>query len=478
MPGWKKLLLFLLSLLPLVCAGGIAIKTKLDNVYVVKVDLLGEQELVIEYGVRYIEPGATAESWGTHLDKTPIPVKVTITGDVDENAVGTYKITYTAVSRGSQNTAVRTVRVVDTVAPTITLTENPESYTFPGQPYTEEGFQASDNCDGDLTSKVESKEENGKVIYTVSDHAGNTVTVERTIRYHDPIPPVLTLKGDKKLIMTAGKAYAEPGFSASDNCDGDLAGTVKVTGSVDGFVPGTYTLQYSVTDSYGNTVEDWRTVEVVQHPVQEYVENPEKVIYLTFDDGPGPETERLLDILKMYNVKATFFVVNTRWIDTIARAAGEGHTVAIHTASHAFKNIYASEEAYFNDLYKMQGIIKEHTGKETMIVRFPGGSSNTISKFNKGIMSRLVPMVKEKGFRFFDWNVDSKDAGGAKTADRVFQNVIAGIGNKKTAVVLQHDIKGYSVDAVERIINWGLENGYTFLPLTMDSPACEHNIYN
>jgi len=478
MPGWKKLLLFLLSLLPLYCAGGLAIKTQLDNEYTLEISLRGEEEIVLEYGEIYEDPGATALCWGSHLDTTPVPVAVRVTSNVNEKCVGTYQVVYTASVRDCRESLTRTVRIVDTVAPVITLTEDPEAYTLPGHPYQEEGFLATDNCDGDITSRVETKEENGKVIYTVSDHSGNTTSVERTIRYNDPVPPALALRGSPKLAMTAGKPYVEPGYYAEDNCDGDLTGSVVVSGSVDGFAPGTYTLWYTVKDSTGNETALQRIVEVVPHPVQEYVENPEKVIYLTFDDGPGPETERLLDILKKYNVKATFFVVNTAWINTITRAANEGHTIAIHTATHVFQDIYASEEAYFNDLYKMQGIIQEKTGLEATIIRFPGGSSNSISSFNEGIMTRLVKMVKEKGFRYFDWNVDSKDAGGAKTAERVFENVIAGIAEKKYAVVLQHDIKGYSIDAVERIINWGLENGYTFLPLTMGSPVCEHNVYN
>jgi hypothetical protein len=86
--------------------------------------------------------------------------------------------------------------------------------------------------------------------------------------------------------------------------------------------------------------------------------------------------------------------------------------------------------------------------------------------------------VEERGFTYFDWNVDSKDAGGAKTADEVYQNVINGCRNKKASVVLQHDIHGYSVDAVERIIQWGLANGYTFAALTPDSPTAHHPINN
>ena len=206
--------------------------------------------------------------------------------------------------------------------------------------------------------------------------------------------------------------------------------------------------------------------------------NAEKIIYLTFDDGPGPETERLLDILKKYNVQATFFVVNTAYISTIQRAAQEGHTIAMHTMTHRFKEIYASEEAFFADLYGMQAVIQSYTGTAPMLMRFPGGSSNTISSFNEGIMTRLTQQVTEKGFVYFDWNVDSKDAGGASSPLEVFNNVTYSVSNKTESVVLMHDIKSYTVDAIEPIIVWALENGYTFLPLTETCPTCHHPVHN
>ena len=83
-----------------------------------------------------------------------------------------------------------------------------------------------------------------------------------------------------------------------------------------------------------------------------------------------------------------------------------------------------------------------------------------------------------RGFRYFDWNVDSNDAGGAKSAAEVYENVISGVQRQRVSVVLQHDIKGFSVNAVEQIIQWGLENGYTFLPLGSDSPTAAHDVRN
>ena len=364
-------------------------------------------------------------------------------------------------------------------APVITLTGETDVTILPTEAYQEAGFTAADNYDGDLTSQVKREEIDGKIVYTVTDSSGNTVSAERTITVNDPVPPVLELKGDDYITIGIGGSFEEPGFTAADNCDGDLTAAVQVTGGVDYYQAGSYTLTYTVTDSFQNTASVTRTIRVLPLSAADVGEKNGKVIYLTFDDGPGLYTEKLLDILAKYDVKVSFFVVNTGRISVITRAAQEGHTVAMHTATHSFSQVYANEDAYFADLYKMQSIIEQYTGQKSMLLRFPGGSSNTISKdYSKGIMTRLAAAVTERGFTYFDWNVDSSDAGGAKTADEVFNNVIKAIGNKEYSVVLQHDMKSYSVDAVEKIIVWGLKNGYTFLPLDANSPTCHHGINN
>ena len=128
-------------------------------------------------------------------------------------------------------------------------------------------------------------------------------------------------------------------------------------------------------------------------------------------------------------------------------------------------------------------MIEDRTGIRTTLMRFPGGSSNTASKkHSKGIMTRLTQKVVELGFQYFDWNVDSNDAGGARTADEVFENVINGVqwamDRYGFAIVLQHDTQEFSIDAVARIIQWGKENGYTFLPLESNSPTIHHELNN
>ena len=163
----------------------------------------------------------------------------------------------------------------------------------------------------------------------------------------------------------------------------------------------------------------------------------------------------------------------------ITRTAQEGHTVAIHTYTHKYSQIYASDDAFLADLQAMQAVIEEYTGQQTMLTRFPGGSSNSISSaYNIGIMSRLTKKLQDMGYQYFDWNVDSNDAGGAKTSEEVFQNVIKGVKGRKYSIVLQHDIHKFSVEAVDDIIEWGLANGYTFEALTPSSPTAHHKVNN
>jgi len=484
----KKRIIIIIAislLIPLLAVGGFfcgrELTKHLANRYTLLVQPDGDSIFQIEYGDDFSAPGATATFSGTHLDTEPVEVPVTVSCDVDTGTLGTYLIKYTAQYQDYVGTAYSRVEVVDTQPPVITLTADPEKYTIPGQPYEEEGYQATDNRDGDLTQLVNREVSAEKVIYTVTDFSGNTTSVEREIVYHDPEPPKIVLNGSKYITLLVGQPYEERGFVAADTLDGNLTGKVKISGTVNTEKAGVYTLKYSVADSYGNSTTVSRKITVItETSVPDTVVPAGKVIYLTFDDGPGPHTARLLDILKQYNVKATFFVTNKpKYNYLMKRMADEGHSVAIHSMTHNYKRIYASEEAYYNDLYGMQALIKEQTGIETTLVRFPGGSSNTVSKkYNAGIMTRLTQDLTVRGFRYFDWNVDSNDAGGTKTAAGVLRNVINGVSKKNRAVVLQHDVKGYSVDAVEQIIIWGLENGYAFLPLDASSPICQHNIKN
>lgn len=472
----KKWLLWIILPICVLIVAAMAFFILQQHRYSLSMTMDGNTIEAVELGQAFNDPGVQATGQDLLADSTEVAVQCR--GNVDTGSLGVYRLRYQADFHGRVCTAYRDVHVVESLAPMITLVSDPNGYTLPNTQYVEEGYTASDWYDGDLTAQVQRTEENGVITYTVSNSAGLSTSVQRQIRYDDPIPPEIVLEGGSELTIQGGKPYQDPGFRAKDNVDGDLTEQVTVSGTVDAYRPGVYPITYTVTDQWGNTTALTRNVTVEVN-----LKNPDsssgKIIYLTFDDGPGKYTGELLDILAKYDAKASFFLVSTGNIGISQRMVNEGHTVAIHTATHNYAQIYASDEAFFADLYRMQEIIAANTGKTTYLMRFPGGSSNSVSAaYNKGIMSRLVKSVREKGFYYFDWNVDSRDAGGAKTADEVFENVTKGIEGKNTAVVLQHDIYEYSVDAVERIIVWGLANGYIFLPLTEGSPSCAHGTTN
>ena len=207
-----------------------------------------------------------------------------------------------------------------------------------------------------------------------------------------------------------------------------------------------------------------------------------KVCYLTFDDGPSARTLEILKVLKKYNVKATFFVINTENFNYVKQIHAEGHAIGLHANSHNYASIYKSTTAYFNDLQAISDKVYNATGVRSNILRFPGGSSNVISKnYCKGIMTSLSKLVTQKGFAYFDWNVDSDDAGGSGSSyTRIVNNVLNGANGKNSICVLMHDsaAKTSTVQALPRIIE-GLKNrGYTFEVLTNKVTGFHHGISN
>ncbi len=205
--------------------------------------------------------------------------------------------------------------------------------------------------------------------------------------------------------------------------------------------------------------------------------------YLTFDDGPSKNTSQILDILDRYGVKATFFVMYNRGQDDMYREIVErGHTIALHTYSHTYADLYASEEAFFADLKKISDHVESLTGVRSMITRFPGGSSNTVShKHCEGIMTKLTAGMTERGYAYFDWNVDSGDADGTTVpADTLIANIKNRTGSRKQVVILMHDArsKTTTVEALPAIIEYLQSRGYEILPITEDTEPVHHRVNN
>ncbi len=446
----------------------------------------GPAEIDLAYGEKYADAGAEARSVGRlfgNLD-TQIDVYAYVPKDIAE--LGGHEVKYICSYLGRSYEAVRIVTVVDRVNPVLELVYSGDFNATVDKGFIEPGYTAWDDHDGDITSKVIVNISDDMVYYSVSDSSGNTVFAQREILVA-PTEPMIELIGGPEITVTAAISFEDPGFKAYDAGGSRVNEYVTVEGEITPYITGDYELTYTLDTGFGPPVVAVRKVTVVAKDVPASVAPSEKTIYLTFDDGPGPYTEQLLDILKKYNVKATFCVTaqNPYHLYLITREYSEGHTVAVHTYSHDIyskdeNNVYSSVEAYYNDFMKMRDVIYEKTGHYTDMFRFPGGSSNTLSRFNPGIMTTLTQAMPNMGFKAFDWNVSSGDAEGRRKPEQIKKNVIDGVQSVSYgyAVVLQHDIQDFSVEAVEDILKWGLENGYKFAALDMTAPRTPHAVFN
>lgn len=201
-------------------------------------------------------------------------------------------------------------------------------------------------------------------------------------------------------------------------------------------------------------------------------------VYLTFDDGPGRNTEEILEILERYEVKATFFVVGKEDENSqeLMRDIVEGgHTLGMHSYSHKYSEIYSTVEAFEEDFTKLQDYLYEITGVKSKVYRFPGGSSNKVSRLD---MSLFAAYLQEQEVTFYDWNISSGD-GGSQLLDveTLVNNCLDGIEQNSTSIILLHDAEGKSttVEALPTIIEniLALENT-VLLPITEDTEPVQH----
>lgn len=402
------------------------------------------------------------------------PSEVTVEGSVDVMESGDYPLVYT-YKKSRQEV---TVRVRDTTPPVLRLkscTTDTQEEIKP-EMFIDQVEDASETTVHFEKQEDQNKEGTYNINIVAEDTSGNQTKEHTTlIRKEDKKGPDIQGAGEITVLQGKTEDLAQ-GVSAADDMDPNPELKVD-SAEVDFDTPGTYKAVYVAKDRSGNETRTERTVVVEKNP-----EYGKKVVYLTFDDGPSENTGKILDILKKYNVKATFFVTGNgqEHNDLIKRAHDEGHSIGLHTYTHDYSDVYSSKRAYFEDLRKISDLVEKMTGEKSCLIRFPGGSSNTVSaKYTKGLMTELTEEVREKGYQYFDWNCDSTDASGNNVpVEKLVRNATSGKSDYLNILMHDTDAKDTTVEALPEIIKYYKEKGYIFMGLSVDSHEVHHQVNN
>lgn len=360
--------------------------------------------------------------------------------------------------------------------PILLYSTNPEveiNHEYDPKTNIQQVFYHSDSS-VQVSSDIDTKRVgNYTVTYQIKDYKKTcTVSVKDTTLTlkKDTEKPVIST--DPIHVYTDSKPNYKSYIEVTDNLD--LNPKIKIDSSkVKTKKEGTYKLTVTATDRSGNKAK--KKISVV-------VEEPTKVVYLTFDDGPSENTDKVLKILKKYDAKATFFVTgnNQKYNDSIRKAEKQGNTIALHTYTHDYATVYSSTEAYFNDLQQISDMVKQITGKAPKYIRFPGGSSNMVSaNYSQGIMSKLDSMVHERGYEYFDWNCSSGDAASNSVPAQTIVDNSTNC-NYDQIMLLFHDSspKTSTVEALPAIIENYKSRGYVFKAISDDTPIFHHGVNN
>jgi peptidoglycan/xylan/chitin deacetylase (PgdA/CDA1 family) len=205
-------------------------------------------------------------------------------------------------------------------------------------------------------------------------------------------------------------------------------------------------------------------LEVLAEQTQE-TEEVEKRAFLTFDDGPSEVTETILKILDEQGIKATFFLIGEQITEDkeelVKRMSEEGHEIGVHTYTHEKNQIYASAQAYVEDVEKTAERIEEVTGKKPVYYRFPWGSVN---KFICSYRTEVIEELANRGYQYVDWNVSGEDSVGSPSIQTIYGNIKKDYDKYREPVVLMHDsgTNQLTAETLPDVIKLFQEAGYGF----------------
>ena len=440
----------------------------------IEVKLIGDEKILATYNEEYHDPGFIITKNDKEMDKDSY--EVITNNDIDITKLGEYHLSYDIKYRLRSFHLDRIVKVVDDVKPEIKVESESITRDYCSKKDKDKlEYTIIDNYDGDITDKATVEEIDNNYVINVSDTNGNKNTLSVPIVLTEKPKDVFKLNGNSTVYVVKNNKYSDSGVTYTDGCGNKMNDSVTTTGSVDTSKNGEYVITYSS----GSNKLTRKVVVYTPSDTSDKGSNKDKVIYLTFDDGPGVYTEKVLNTLAKYNVKATFFVTHQfgNYVPLIKKEYEAGHSVAVHSYTHNW-NVYKSVDAYVDDFNKMNNDILKYTGSYSKIFRFPGGSSNTISRnYSKGVVKAIASKMLNDGYQYFDWDVDSGDAAGA-SRNKIYNNVVNGAARCSKCVVLMHDIKPNTVNELDNILNTLTSKGYKFGTLSVNSPTVHHAIAN
>ncbi len=432
--------------------------------------------LVLKETVYIVQPNSEFDPYGNIQTLAFGSLEdVGFSGNVDTTTLGSTQAQY----QYKGETYPFTVKVEDTLGPEL---EVRDVVVDVNSPVTAQDFVVSVSDASRYAFRMDGASAPGEkgsttVTITAKDEYDNITTkTAQLTREVDEVAPTIE-NFEESISLLQGDTYIPHTYQGSDNFD--VNPEITVDGAlVNTAIPGTYTASYTVTDKAGNQTTYQQAVTVVENP-----DFGKQICYLTFDDGPSSTTVQILDILNQYGATATFFVIgaNPEYYHLMKNIVDSGNTIALHTFSHDYATVYSSEEAYFQDLQQISDLVESQTGVKSYVIRFPGGSSNTISAdYTPNLMTQLVQDVEARGYAYFDWNADSTDASGNGVDPSILvANATAGIG-QDNVVLLMHDTdaKSTTAQALPQIIQAYKDAGYVFRGLTPSSPAVHHGVNN
>lgn len=247
---------------------------------------------------------------------------------------------------------------------------------------------------------------------------------------------------------------------------------------------GALTILYGLAhmDRPHRKTSDETTAMAENEPAEPIVMAEQKIMYLTFNDAPSQYTQGVLKVLDRYHIKATFFVTGNHpeYFDVLKTIHEQGHTLALHTYSHDYETIYADPQAYFQDLVKLENLVYDQTGVKSNMIRFPGGSSNTVSEqYHAGIMKELVQQAELLGYAYYDWNAENGDGDSSLSPAALYQNALESVKGKNTVMMLMHngDSNGNTLQALDQTLQEFLRQGWEFRTIDdSHTPIFHHHL--